>query len=124
MHAQVRLVFADYYSCTDVRETTKSLGVFLQEAIVALELASHSSDTTTTIATASAIHGEPSPARLAARLRARLLESSEKLTYHLDGDDPMVLYRFWMRFVLIYFRRLCCMRRRLANPTLPWPHAS
>lgn len=96
--AQVRLVFADYYSCTDVRETTKSLGFFLQEAIVALELAAHFSRTGT------AVDSEPSPARLASRLKVRLRESSEKLTYHLDGDDPMVLYRFWTRFVLVLGR--------------------
>lgn len=93
--AQVRMVFADYYSCTDTRDTTKSLGVFLEEAIAALELGSHSSTT------GAANDSVPSPARLASRLKARLLESSEQLTYHLDGDDPMVLHRFWMRFVLV-----------------------
>lgn len=104
------MVFADYYSCTDVRETTESLGVILQEAVVALELASHShsaADTGTGTGTGdptnTAIDGEePSPpARLASRLKARLLETSEKLTYHLDGDDEMVLYRFWARFVRV-----------------------
>lgn len=89
------MVFADYYSCTDTREATKSLGVFLQEAIAALELVSGFSP--------AAVDGATSPARLASRLKARLLESSEKLNYHLDGDQPMVLYRFWMRFVSFLF---------------------
>lgn len=85
---QVRRVFADYYTCTDVRETTESLGVFLKEAIAALELDPPPSSFADTV---------PPEKRLASRLKDRLLETSERLNYHLDGDDPMVLYRFWMR---------------------------
>lgn len=40
-----------------------------------------------------------SPGDLSCRLKAQLLESSERLDYHLDGDQPMVLYRLWLRFV-------------------------
>lgn len=88
-YSQVRRVFADYYSCTDVREATKSLGVFLKEATAALELDSSSSRS-----------GSVFPARLASRLKARLLQTADRLNYHLDGDKPMVLYRLWNRLVL------------------------
>ncbi|CAM9213498.1 unnamed protein product [Hapterophycus canaliculatus] len=89
----VRRVFADYYSCTDVRETTGSLGVFLEEAAAVLDLAPSSSSSS------SAARGDVSawPAHVASLLEARLLESSEQLNYHLDGDEPMLLYRLWIR---------------------------
>ncbi|CAN0378880.1 unnamed protein product [Pylaiella littoralis] len=104
----IRRIFYDYYSCTDVRETKKSLGVFLKEASAALEQElGRSSSTSTGIGSLSS-PSSPSPlssspsssspaARIASRLKARLLESSERLNYHLDGDQPMTLYRFWIR---------------------------
>ncbi|CAN0267963.1 unnamed protein product [Ectocarpus sp. 8 AP-2014] len=82
----VRRVFAEYYSCTDVRETTESLGVFLEEATAALELDCSTSRS-----------GSVFPAHLASRLKARLLQTADRLNYHLDGDKPMVLYRLWNR---------------------------
>lgn len=104
---KVRRIFTDYYSCTDVRETKEALGVFLKEASVALELQldlepeldpSSSSNVGTVGSFPSSTSSSPA-ARLASRLKTRLLESSERLNYHLDGDQPMVLYRFWVRSV-------------------------
>lgn len=89
-------MFADYYSCTDVRETTGSLGVFLEEAAAALDL----EDPSTSSSPSSSPPGAW-PTHIVSLLKARLLESSERLNYHLDGDQPMVLYRLWIRCVVV-----------------------
>lgn len=73
-----------------MRETTESLGVFLKEATAALELDCSTSRS-----------GSVFPGHLASRLKARLLQTADRLNYHLDGDKPMVLYRLWNRFVLL-----------------------
>lgn len=76
---QTKRVWTDYYTNSDVRESTGSLGVFLAEATAALEGTG------------------ASPEHLSRRFKAELLQTSERLDYHLDGDQPMVLYRFWNR---------------------------
>lgn len=48
-------------------------------------------------ATAALEGTDVSPENLYRRFKAELLETSERLDYHLDGDLPMVLYRFWNR---------------------------
>ena len=62
-----------------MRESTGSLGVFLSEATAALD------------------NTGLSPENLSRRFKTELLQTSERLDYHLDGDLPMVLYRFWNR---------------------------
>lgn len=78
---QVRRIWAEYYTCSDVRETTECLGVFLNEATRALDAGL-------------------SPGEINVRLKAKLIENAQRLDYHLDGDDPMVLYRLWLRWVI------------------------
>lgn len=76
-------MWSAYYSCSDMRDTTEPLQVFLGEATAALDA------------------GMP-PGDLAARLKSKLLESPERIDYHLDGDMPMVLYRLWLRWACLY----------------------
>eukprot|EP00904_Undaria_pinnatifida_P006337 jgi/Undpi1/2833/HiC_scaffold_14.g06210.m1 len=71
-------VWTDYYTNSDVRESRESLGVFLVESTAALDAGA-------------------SPENLSRLLKAELLRTSERLDYQLDGDLPMVLYRFWNR---------------------------
>ena len=71
-------MWTDYYTNSDVRESTESLGVFLVESTAALDAGA-------------------SPENLSRLLKAELLRTSERLDYQLDGDLPMVLYRFWNR---------------------------
>lgn len=77
-YIKVRRVWDVYYTCTDVGDTTETLGVFLEGVTAALDAGM-------------------SPEDLSSRLKAHLLQSAERLDYHLDGDQPMVLYRLWLR---------------------------
>lgn len=51
-------------------------------------------------AATAALDAGISPTDLATELQKHMLDSSERLDYHLDGDLPMVMYRLWLRYVL------------------------
>lgn len=73
-----RRIWSQYYSTSEMRDTLGPLEVFLAAATAALDAGI-------------------SPTDLATELQKHMLDSSERLDYHLDGDLPMVMYRLWLR---------------------------
>lgn len=75
---KARRVWSQYYTTSTLRDTLKPLEAFLEEATAALDAGM-------------------TPDDLGARLKQHMLDNSERLDYHCDGDLPMVLYRLWLR---------------------------